>query len=63
MGLFRIPVIAEIYHDSGKSEVKQFKSFRHAKRAILEAMFDKNSNVYGASFSLMDGKFLKEIRL
>lgn len=61
MSLFKSPVIAEIYHEFGEREKIQYKSFRHAKRAVLNAMYDKKSDVYGANFSLMDGKFLKEI--
>lgn len=61
MSLFEIPVIAEIYHEFSENEEKQYKSFRHAKRAVLDAMYDKKSDICGASFSLPDGNFLKEI--
>lgn len=61
MSLFRQPVIVEIYHEFSEKEQKEYKNFRYAKRAVLDAMYDNNTDVYGANFSLLNGQFLKEI--
>lgn len=67
VSLFRKTIVAEVYHalPLGKTErsIVEYENFREAKRDILNKMFDRKSNVYGANFKLKDGVFLKEIIL
>lgn len=61
MSLYKVTVITEIYKENEENEVVWHKGFRQAKREVLNVMDNAESNVFGATFHLVDGTFLKEI--
>ena len=63
MSLYKNIIVTKLLKENEVVEVVQFSGYRKAKREALRCMDDVKSNIFGASFELVDGTFLKEIHI